>query len=60
MQMKETLLKQSVRLGSIDREQSIQLLKANRQIAETVFDFLVAQEDIVQQQNFEEAILNFE
>lgn len=49
-----------MRLGSIDREQSIQLLKANRQIAETVFDFLVAQEDIVQQQNFEEAILNFE
>lgn len=47
MLMKETILRESVRLGILVRDDTTQLFKVDRSISEAVFDFLVNQEDII-------------
>lgn len=51
MLMKETILRESVRLGIISRDETTQLFKVDRTISEAVFDFLVHQEDIIMRQD---------
>lgn len=47
MLMKETILRESVKLGIIGRDETTQLFKVDRTVSEAVFDFLVEQEDII-------------
>jgi hypothetical protein len=47
MLMKETILRESVRLGILGRDETTQMFKVDRSISEAVFDFLVNQEDII-------------
>jgi hypothetical protein len=51
MLMKETILRESVRLGIVSRDETTQLFKVDRTISEAVFDFLVNQEDIIMRNN---------
>lgn len=51
MLMKETILRESVRLGIISRDETTQMFKVDRSISEAVFDFLVKQEDIIMRNN---------
>jgi transcriptional adapter 2-alpha len=47
MLIKETLLRESVRLGIVDREESLRIFKIDRPICEAIFDFMVEQEEII-------------
>jgi hypothetical protein len=47
MMMKETILRESVRLGIIDRDETAHLFKVDKSISDSVFDFLVEKEDII-------------
>lgn len=47
MMMKETIIRESVRLGIISKDETTQMFKVEKSISEAVFDFLVEQEDII-------------
>lgn len=47
MMIKETILRESVKLGIIGKEDASHLFKINRDIIDAVFDFLVEREDII-------------
>ena len=47
MMIKETILRQSVKLGIIGKDDASCLFKINRGIIDAVFDFLVEREDII-------------
>lgn len=47
MMIKETILRESVKLGIIGKDDASCLFKINRGIIDAVFDFLVEREDII-------------
>jgi len=47
MSMKETILRESIRIGLISKDDITGLLQVKRSICDTVYDFLVEQEGLL-------------
>lgn len=53
MMIKETIIRESVRQGTLEKDQTSKLFRVDKPTVDGIFDFLVEREDVIAKENLD-------